>query len=137
MFGYDDIRDAAGIRLLFDVMHLTPLLDREIHVISIDEENDISILLDAAAFAQVSKLRYMGGPPFYGPTELGHRQYRHTQFPGQGFQGSCYPADFLHSGLVLAIAVYQLQIVDDNKVDVPFEVKASHLAPYIEDPELR
>jgi hypothetical protein len=59
MFDYGNICNATGIRFSSDIMYLALIFGGEIRVISIDEKNDISIMLNTAAFVQVGKLRYM------------------------------------------------------------------------------
>lgn len=57
MFDYGNICNATGIRFSSDIMYLALIFGGEIRVISIDEKNDISIMLNTAAFVQVGKLR--------------------------------------------------------------------------------
>ena len=73
MFGNNDVSQTSRVGLLLDIVHLAPFILVVIHFVSINKDNDIGILLNAAAFPQVGKLRYMRGTPFHSTAELRYR----------------------------------------------------------------
>src|SRR5512147_1987426 len=74
VFAHEDIGNALPFGVLV------------IHIFAIDEHNDISVLLDRAALAEVGQHRNRRLPGFYRTTELRQRDNRHVELLGQGFQ---------------------------------------------------
>ena len=76
VFGYADIGNP--FRIFFIGMVYFPFLSGGIVVIlTVDEDDDISVLLDRTAVSLIGKLRLTVLPDFCGAAQLGNRNYRH------------------------------------------------------------
>ena len=113
MLGDDDFGYVLGIYLVG--VALLPFLFVEVEVVTVDEHDDVGILLDAAAFAQVRKLGAVGLAGFGGPAELGDGEDRDVEVAGHSLGGAGYFAHLLNAVFTPGAALNQLEIVDDER----------------------
>jgi hypothetical protein len=89
----------------------------EVVLFAVDGHDDIGVLFDASAVAQVRELRPLVGAILDLAAQLRRRQHRHVEFLDQRLQAARDLGDFLHAAVTFGRAFHQLRIVDDDQTE--------------------
>ena len=82
----------------FSLSLLGILVALVVHLVTIDEDDDVRILLDGARFTQVRQLRTLVGPFLDLSVELGQGNDRDIELLGQGLERARDLGNFLFPG---------------------------------------
>ncbi|MNL45500.1 hypothetical protein D3C87_1681500 [compost metagenome] len=82
-----------------------------IHLIAINEENDVGVLLQSAGLAQVRHDGAFVRPLFQAAVELGQGEHRDVELPRHQFQLATHVADVLRAITLPTGPLHQLQVV--------------------------
>src|SRR5581483_6617819 len=89
-----------------------------VDLVSIDEKNDVGILLERSTFSKVGEHRSFVGSVLQSPGELRQPDHRALQFAGKDLQAA---GDLRHLDLAvfgIGSARHQLEVVDDDQAKV-------------------
>ena len=117
-------------------MEVLPVLLAHVHVLAVDEEDDVGVLLDGAALAQVAEHGDVGLAGLDGAGHLGEGQDGHLQLARQFLERA---GDVAHLGDAVDVeatagaAVHQLHVVDDDQVQADFMGQAAGLGAQLGD----
>ena len=110
VLGHDALGDVALLRILFIV------------IVTIQEHDDIGILLNGAGLTQVRQHGALVLTLFVGTGQLGQAQHRHLQLLGHDLQ---HTADIRHRLLAVLAAIplsagggHQLEVVNDHQTQI-------------------
>ena len=84
MLGHYDFGEVPGVRAARRV--LPPFVLGVVHVLPVDEHNNVGILLDATAVPQVGKHRTVACPVGHATAELRAGENADVQVPGHALQ---------------------------------------------------
>src|SRR5437016_8758711 len=85
-----------------------------IYVLTVNEHDDVGILLDRTALTEIRQHGNRGLSGFHRTTELRQRDDRHVELLGQGFQRARNIGDFLLAGFRITPPLHQLEVVDNQ-----------------------
>ena len=85
-----------------------------IHLVAVDEHDQIRILLDGAGFPQIRVDRPLVGPLLQASVQLGERHHRALQLFRQGLEGAGDFTDLQGSVVRQRRYPHQLQVVDHD-----------------------
>jgi hypothetical protein len=126
LLGDDDLGDA----LLFDV--LLPLVFRHVHLLAVDEDDHVGVLLDGPGFAEVGQLRPRFAPAFLGrSTELGDADDGDLELFGQLFERAGDEGHLLVAVLESGPRPHELDVVDEDDVQALFHLQAAGLGLHL------
>jgi hypothetical protein len=91
-----------------------------VQLVAVQEEDDIGVLLEGAALAQVGQHRPLVRTRLQVAAELGQRHHGHLELTGQDLES---PRDLGHLDLaVLGVgpAAHELEVVDHDQAEVAY-----------------
>ena len=108
------------LRCLPMMISATPLscVSGVVDLVAIDEQDDVGVLLDRAAFAQVRHHRPLVRPLLERPVELRQRDHRHLELLGERLHRARDLGDLRRAILALRRRLHQLQVVDDDEAEL-------------------
>src|SRR5574341_1003884 len=115
---------------------LVAVLKGGVHLRPVNENHQVGVLLDGAGIPQVGEQ----GPPvatplFRGPRQLGERDDRRLELPGQRFQRAGDEADLLLAAVRVRGPAQQLQVVHHEQPDVVLRLEPPGLGTELEQAE--
>src|SRR5690349_1959734 len=120
LLGDDDLGDALLLRLLV------------VHLVAIDERDEIGVLLDGTRFAEVGELRAVIAGALFGATrELRERKQRHVQFLGDGLEAARDLRDLLLARFDLAFDGHQLEVIDHDHVQARLHLQTPRFRAHL------
>src|SRR5690606_11482655 len=92
---------------------------RVIHLVPVDEHDDVGVLLDSTGLAQVGVHRTLVGALFQRAVKLRQGDHRAVEFLGQGLERAGYFRDLVDPVVAAgARDTHQLQVVDHDHADL-------------------
>ena len=106
-------------------------------VVTVNEHNDVRILLDRTGFTQVGKHRRMIRSLLYRTAQLRECKHRNMQFTGKCFQGTGDLGDLVLTGFRPSATAHELQVVNDDHFQIMLQFIFSTFAAELGNADTR
>ena len=106
-------------------------------VVTVNEHNDVRILLDRTGFTQVGKHRRMIRSLFYRTAQLRKCDNRHIQFPCEAFERTGDLGDLVLTGFRPSATAHELQVVNDDHFQIMLQFIFSTFAAELGNADTR
>src|SRR5229473_1241866 len=116
----DDLGDTLLLRVLV------------VHLIAVDEADDVRVLFDRSRLAEIGELRPVIAGALLGTAgELRERNEREVQLLGDRFQAARDLRDFLVARLGLPLDGHELEVVDHDHVQAGLHLQAPRFGSHL------